>query len=69
MRICNQSSAKAMSPQDSDRFMRRPLRGNREKVAKQLASEKKERACRASQMKLFWVFQVQAPSNCVVRNV
>jgi len=62
MRMRIQSSAQTVSRQGADRLLRQQrsvISQKAEKNEKVLLAAKKDKACRASQMKLFWVFQVQ----------
>ena len=60
MRMQFQRSAPTVSQRAPDRRLPQPRKGPRQMTEKALAVDKKDKACRASQTKLFWVFQVFA---------
>ena len=63
MRMRFQTSAQSESTQGADcplQQRRSVINQKSETTKKVLLAAKKEKACRASQMKLFWVFQVEA---------
>jgi hypothetical protein len=62
MRTCIQDLAQTVSAQGADwllRQQRSAISQQAEKTEKALLAAKKDKACRASQMKLFWVFQLE----------
>ncbi len=59
MRMRIQTSAQSESTQGADRLLRQQRSAISQKTEKVLLAAKKDKACRASQMKLFWVFQVE----------
>ena len=60
MRMQFQSLAPTPSQRAPDRRLLQPRKGRLQMTEKALEVAKKDKACRASQMKLFWVFQVSA---------